>query len=53
MNKIFIALMVFGFSISSAQPTSNEQQQCASQNKMVLNMANLVDRIAKGEGKYY
>ena len=50
MNKIFIALMVFGFAISSAQPT-NEQQQCASQNKMVLNMANLVDRIAKGEGK--
>ena len=50
MNKIFIAILIFGFAIaSSAQPSPNEII-CETNTKMVLNMANLVERVAKGEG---
>merc|ERR1711974_141922 len=47
MNKIFLALFVFGF--VAAQPT--KQSQCAVNEKAVTNLANLVDRVAKGQEK--
>ena len=50
MNKIFIAILTFCFAIASAsgQPTPNEI--CETNTKIALNMANLVERVAKGEG---
>ena len=50
MNKIFLALFVFGFAIAAAQPT--KQSQCAVNEKVVTNLANLVDRVAKGQGTF-
>ena len=50
MNKIFIAILTFCFAIAavSGQPSPNEI--CETNTKIVLNMANLVERVAKGEG---
>ena len=48
MNKIFIAILTFCFAIASGQPTPNEI--CETNTKIILNMANLVERVAKGEG---
>ena len=48
MNKIFIAILTFCFAIASVQPTPNEI--CETNTKIILNMANLVERVAKGEG---
>merc|ERR1712018_696835 len=49
MNKIFLAFFVFGFAIAAAQPT--KQSQCVVNEKAVTNLANLVDRVAKGQIK--
>merc|ERR1712223_2248591 len=49
MNKIFIAILTFCFAIASGQPTPNEI--CKTNTKIILNMANLVERVAKGEEK--
>merc|ERR1711963_1048420 len=49
MNKIFLALFVFGFGVVAAQPA--KQSQCAANEKAVTNLANLVDRVAKGQVK--
>merc|ERR1712018_24470 len=49
MNKIFLALFLLGFAIAAAQPT--KQSQCVVNEKAVTNLANLVDRVAKGQVK--
>ena len=49
MNKIFIALAIYGIAIAYAQPTHD---QCEVQTTAALNLANLVERISKGEGLY-
>ena len=49
MNKIFLALLVFGFAMAAAQPA--KQSKCSVNEKAVTNLVNLVDRVAKGQGK--
>ena len=50
MNKIFIALAIYGIAIAYAQSTHDDQ--CEVQTTAALNLANLVERISKGEGLY-
>ena len=47
MNKIFIAIAIYGIAIAYAQPTHN---QCEVQTTAALNLAKLVERVSKGEG---
>ena len=47
MNKVFIALAIYGFAVEYAQPAQN---QCEVQTTAALNLANLVERVSKGEG---
>ena len=47
MNKVFIALAIYGFAVAYAQPAQN---QCEVQTTAALNLANLVERVSKGEG---
>ena len=48
MNKVFIALAIYGFAVAYGQPAHN---QCEVQTSAALNLANLVERVSKGEGK--
>ena len=48
MNKVFIALVIYGIAVAYAQPAQN---QCEVQTTAALNLANLVERVSKGEGK--
>ena len=50
MNKIFIALAIYGIAIAYAQSTHDDQ--CEVQTTAALNLANLVERVSKGEGLY-
>ena len=51
MNKIFIALAIYGFAVAVAyaQPAQN---QCEVQTSAAINLANLVERVSKGEGLF-
>ena len=51
MNKILLAVIIFGLSFASAQPVV--QRQCAVNEEIALKLAELVDRVAKGEGKLW
>ena len=50
MNKLFIALLVFGVAVASAQPFETQEAKCAANAQAVLNIARFADRVAKGEG---
>ena len=54
MNKVFLAVLVFGFAIAAAAP-SNEKIANPSQSEVnkeaVQNLANLVDILANGKSK--
>ena len=50
MNKLLLAVALYGLlAVTNAQPA---QKQCVQNSKMVMNMANLVERVANGEGNF-
>ena len=52
MNKVFIALLIFGSAIAYAQP-NRSQPQCQYNIEHVTNLAKWADRISKGEGTLF
>ena len=54
MEKIFLTILVFGFAIVAAAPSienSAKPSQCEVNKEVALNLANFIDRMAKGQGK--
>ena len=51
MNKVLLAVIIFGLSFASAQPVV--QRQCAVNEEIALKLAELVDSVAKGDGKLW
>ena len=49
MNKVIIALLIFGAAIAYAQPKQS-QSQCQFNIEHVTNLAQWADRVSKGEG---
>ena len=50
MNKLFLAVLIFGMAALAYGNPTKEEQQCNFNKEMYLNMANLTTRVAKGEG---
>ena len=51
MNKLLLALAFYALlTIANGQPT---QKQCQVSEQVVMNMANLVEKVAKGEGNFW
>ena len=55
MNIVFLAVFVFGFAIGAAAlsiKNTAKPSQCEVNMEADLNLANLVDDLAKGKSKY-